>query len=295
MVFQSLSFVDQRLRALAPSAWSMSYADKGWLPGLIAPDAQVEFVFQVGAPCEMFSVASSAFTPSPRSMIYAQRRGALRLRSTGANAIIAFRTSPAVACAMLRHSLTGCWDRPVALADLIGPDGDDLASKLEETGAQAWGAILEDWIRRRLANWSPDDEEAEAMQGVLLRRSDALSDVAVGFGFGARTLRRRCATYSGLSPKQLANSGRILRACLLLRERRDLSLVDIADRTRFSDQSAFANAFRAHTGMTPRGFRAEPLVFCDVPSTWRTSLSAFCKTPPGRAAIPDEEEFGEQQ
>lgn len=293
--FQTYSFADARLRMLVQSAWAMSYdyAD-GCLPGLIAPDAQVEFVFQFGSPCATASASSRAARSSPQAMIYAQRRGALRLSSTGGNAIVAFRAAPAVAAAILKTSLASCWDEPVALSDLIGAEAVFLAEMLNEADAPMRAAIIENWLHMRLADWASDDEEAKALQDWLMLYSDGgMTDIAERFGFSVRTLRRRCAA-SGLSPKQIANSGRILRACLLLREG-DLSLAEIAGGTGFGDQSAFTNAFHAQTGVTPRQFRSEPLVFCERPATWDAqNLAAFCKTAGGRGAIPDDEDFGEE-
>lgn len=157
--------------------------------------------------------------------------------------------------------------------------------------------MLEVWIESRLVDWSADDAHGSAIQDALMWSGGGrrLTEIAERLGFGLRTLRRRCELYSGLSPKQIANAGRILRACLLLRERRDLSIAEVADAAGFSDQSAFTNAFREDTGMTPGLFRSEPLIFCERPLRRRASsdLSAFYKTPAPHFAIPAEDEFGE--
>ena len=87
--------------------------------------------------------------------------------------------------------------------------------------------------------------------------------VAEEFGVTSRTLRRYCERHAGLSPKQLMMSGRMLRACGLLRHESAPPIVEIADRLGFNDQAAFTNSFRHYVGTTPTRLRAEPLVFCE--------------------------------
>ena len=76
-----------------------------------------------------------------------------------------------------------------------------------------------------------------------------------------RSLRRWIGRSTGLSPKHLEVSGRVLRSCALLHERPDLTLTSISHRLGFSDHAAFANVFREYAGLTPSAFRDEPLVF----------------------------------
>src|SRR5688572_13064575 len=100
MAFAHWRFEAPALQRLVRSGWSASYpASLERMPGVIAPDAHVEFVFQTGSPCA--TLAPAGETPSPAAMIFAQRHGTLRLVPTGANGIIAFRALPAVAAAVL--------------------------------------------------------------------------------------------------------------------------------------------------------------------------------------------------
>lgn len=78
-----------------------------------------------------------------------------------------------------------------------------------------------------------------------------------------RTLRRQFERHAGLSPKQLAMSGRILRACAALSDRGEVPIAHIALDVGFGDQAAFTNAFRHYVGTTPAALRSEPLVYCE--------------------------------
>ncbi len=80
-----------------------------------------------------------------------------------------------------------------------------------------------------------------------------LSAVAQHFGMSGRTLQRRLAAL-GYSYQTLVDESRRQLAERLLRET-DFSLVEIAFMTGFSEQSAFARAFKRWAGQTPRNFR----------------------------------------
>lgn len=266
LAFADLRFEAPALRTLVRSGWKASYPGSlDRMPGLIAPDAHVEFVFQTGSPCA--TLASGTETPSPPAMIFAQRHGTLGLRPTGANRIIAFRALPAVASAILGRPLADCWDRPIALADLIGRDADRLLERLAAAPVPAQAALLESWLITRLSGWEAEQACNLRLQHRLLWRSGSgtLSALADRVGFTERTLRRHFARHAGLSPKQMSMSGRVLRACACLSDHPDTGIAEVALRVGFGDQAAFTNAFRHYVGMTPGQLRAEPLVYCERP------------------------------
>ncbi len=266
--FAALAFEHSRLGALASAPWTMSYEHAATaLPGLIAPDAHVEFVFQLGTPCGIRTIDRSS-GPLPAAMLYAQRHGTLALEPRGANAMIAVRTTPAVATVLVGRPLDDCWDRPVDLAGLIGPDADRLVARLAGASPAARPALIEAWLIGRLSDWDADHERSQRLQRALLWRSGdrPVGAFADALGVSERTLRRMCMKDAGLSPKQLSMSGRILRACADLVDRRSLPLAQVALRSGFGDQAAFTNAFRHYVGTTPGRLRAEPIVYCERPA-----------------------------
>lgn len=263
--FVEYAFENPALPALVASAWGQAYAaSPNVLPGLIAPDAHVEIVFHTGAPCAI--LAGGRGHASPPAMVYALRHGAVRLKPAGANAMMALRLAPTVASVVLRANLSDCWDRPVALADLIGAEADDLLDALAASALAHAGGLLEAWLVSHLEDWSSEHVQQMRLQSTLLWEltDQRLSALADDLGFTTRTLRRQCETYAGLSPKQLVTSGRMLRACDLLKRPDRTPLAEVAYQLGFSDQSAFSNAFRHYLGMTPGALRAEPLVFYET-------------------------------
>lgn len=268
--FADLTFAAPALRGLVGSPWRMAYgASLDMMAGVIAPDAHVEFVFQTGAPCATRLAQLASSRASPRAMVYAQRHGALTLMPTGANVIVAFRTTPAVASVILGRPLADCWDRPIDLADLIGAEADRLLDRLADLPAASQCAVLESWLISRLGGWEAEHERNLRLQRLLLWRSggESLAALADHAGVTVRTLRRHFARHAGLSPKQLSMSGRILRACSYLSDRRDIPIAQVALKVGFGDQAAFTNAFRHYVGMTPANLRAEPVVFCERPGS----------------------------
>jgi AraC-like DNA-binding protein len=252
------------LRALVQSIWSADFDSPDTLmPGLIAPDAHVEFVFHLGGPSAMLRMGSSTWERLPRAMLYAQRSHCVRLRSTEVGTIVAFRTSAVVAGVILKRPMHELWDQPIALRDLLGESVEGMTDQLAVLAPSARFALIEHWLRKRLAAWAGEHHRIERLHEQLVWRSFGapIEQTAASMGASLRSLRRWIGDAAGIAPKQLELSGRILRACAVLHERPDLTITAIAHGLGFADQAAFANAFRSQTAMTPRAFRAEPLVF----------------------------------
>jgi len=258
--FHVFAFENPAFQPLVHAAWGQAYGGgPDDLPGLIAPDALVEIVFQLDAPCDL--VLGGGVFRSPPVMVYGLRHGLLRLRPNGQGRMVALRLPAPVASVLLRSSVDTCWDQPTPLAAFIGQEADDLRGLLADRPLGAAGGLLEAWLTRGLIDWDADHARQLALHGVLVEGSPSRSIAAVAddLGMTVRTLRRRCATYAGLSPKQLAMSGRMRRACGLLRG--TAPLAEVADALGFTDQAALTHACRRYFGMTPGRLRAEPLVF----------------------------------
>jgi len=54
------------------------------------------------------------------AFVLAQSHGALRFAGEGTTAVVAFRVTPDVACAILGAPVHDIWNEPVALRDLVG-------------------------------------------------------------------------------------------------------------------------------------------------------------------------------
>ncbi len=233
------------------------------LPGLVAPDSHIEFVFHLGTPWQMQRLGLSEWVHQPSAFVYGQNRRCLRFAGTGTVSVVAFRVSPVVAAVMLGRPLVNLWDRPVPLEDFIGSDAEALLDRLRSTAQADRFAVLGTWVKDRLNGWNSDSESAQRLfyEVFWRRHHGTMPEVAKALGPSSRTLRRTFADHAGLAPKEVQLGGRLLTACALLRECRALSVTEVAERTGFYDHAAFTHAFASRLGLGPIRFREEPHVF----------------------------------
>lgn len=233
------------------------------LPGLIAPDGHVEFVFHAGSPWRMKSVLASGWVLQPAAFVYAQQRGCLQLEVTARGSFVAFRVSPIVAAAILRQPLTELWDGVIALEDLIGPEAHSIVGQLAAGSMAHRFSLLQTWIERRLHDWDTEQRQLQSLFETIFWRCPAgtLSEFSLSLGPSVRSLRRWFAATAGVSPKEIQIAGRMLLACSLLREHPDFDIASIAQDTDFYDHAAFTHTFTERVGLSPSRFRAEPNVY----------------------------------
>jgi AraC-like DNA-binding protein len=251
------------LASVVRSLWSLAgSAQEAALPGIIAPDAHVEFVFHLGEQWLAQRISHPGWAMQPAAFVYAASHGGLQFQPTGPVCLLAFRVSPVVATRILRHSLADLWDVPVALDALIGSEASTLIASLRGSPDEERFAVLRQWIAKRLRGWGADDWNSERLFNTLLWRSRSGSTARVSptLGPSQRSLRRILGERAGLSPKSVQLSGRMLGACALLREAPSLEITEIASRVGFYDHAAFTHAFTSRIGLTPTQFRAEPIV-----------------------------------
>ncbi|MCX4243339.1 AraC family transcriptional regulator [Paraliomyxa miuraensis] len=132
--------------------------------------------------------------------------------------------------------------RALATPTRLGDEGLSayLLAQLDELHAQRTESAILQQVRH-------------AITDTLCSGPPKRGDVARRLGMSARTLHRRLAE-QGCSFQGVANQVRREVAESLL-SRGALGLAEVAYLTGFADQSAFARAFKAWTGQTPKGFR----------------------------------------
>lgn len=250
--------------SLVKAMWALSgTAEEAVLPGVVAPDSHVEFVFHLGEPWRMRREGSPSWISQPRAFVYAQSHGALRFQGEGPVSMVAFRLNPVVAAVVLGRPPTGLWDEPVALRELVGTQADALVEHLAGIPAHGRFALLQKWIERRLGNWDSSDWNTQRLFDHVMWNIQArdLETMSKQLGWSARGLRRVFAQHAGLSPKEVQLAGRHLDACALLRERPGLAITEIAGQVGFYDHAAFTHSFSSRLGMTPSQFRSEGHAF----------------------------------
>ena len=106
--------------------------------------------------------------------------------------------------------------------------------------------------------------EARAWIVAHLREDIDTAAIAAQFHVSARTLSRRFQQAMTISPAGFLRLAR-MDAALSMLQRTRFSVEQIAHLVGYRDVSFFRDAFRAHTGMTPRSFRMKK----DGPDVWQ--------------------------
>jgi AraC-like DNA-binding protein len=249
---------------LIKALWAASgTAAEAVLPGVVVPDAHVEFVFHLERPWRMRRVDEAGWQTQPQAFVFAQSHGALRFEGDGATSVIAFRAAPVVACSILGRPVTEIWNQPVALRDLVGADADALCEQLSSAGAAERFSVLAGWIERRLSSWTAEHFAVQRLFDRVMwsPAGGGLARLSKQLGWSDRGLRRVITRAAGLAPKDVQLAGRHLDACALLREQPQLDITEIAGCVGFFDHAAFTHSFRERVGMSPSQFRAERHAF----------------------------------
>jgi|EndMetStandDraft_8_1072994.scaffolds.fasta_scaffold49304_4 AraC-like DNA-binding protein len=136
-----------------------------------------------------------------------------------------------------------------------------LTAPLDETGTryfEAFASLCGEWIQEeahlRLPHLRGSRLEAVADHTYAHLDTVTLDSVCKLAGLSERTLRRHFRSAAGMSWESYRQRARLLRAAVLLSERR-LTIGQIAAQVGFESQSAFARAFRELMGSSPREFR----------------------------------------
>ena len=95
-----------------------------------------------------------------------------------------------------------------------------------------------------------------AVSQALSEGVPSISHIAAGLGLSGRTLQRRLSS-EGHTYQHVVDAARRELAQQLLQET-EYSLAEVAFLTGFSEQSAFARAFKRWSGQTPRSYRLSP-------------------------------------
>lgn len=139
---------------------------------------------------------------------------------------------------------------------LISHDSLQTPNKLgDKSISEFFDSHLETELAKLDDNSALDRQVRRHVTQALSEGVPLLSDVAGHLGMSGRTLQRRLSEL-GYSYQTLVDESRRQLAERLLRQT-DYSLVEIAFMTGFSEQSAFARAFKRWAGQTPRNFRIQ--------------------------------------
>jgi AraC-like DNA-binding protein len=227
---------------------------------IVVPDGRAGIILNFARPFE--SAAQGTWTLQPQCFFVGQITGPLRLRPSGATAMIGIQFRPHGAAQLLGLSVGGLADCAVTLEDLSLHLYKEFARiRNFPSLAQAQQAI--DLLMVSLSGGLRQEEHQLSRAIHLIEGSGGLMSidgVAAAVGWSTRQLQRRFNDEVGLSPKFFA---RMQRFQGVLRAMQDPTLdwVGTANRCGYFDQAHLIRDFRQFSGKPPTALLDEELDF----------------------------------
>jgi AraC-like DNA-binding protein len=219
----------------------------------IVPDGCPELIVHHGAPYAELDDAG-AETLQPSVLFAGQLTRPLRLRPTGASAVIGVRFRPHGARAFIGVPMRETTDARRAFAA-------DLARRVGSAGGEdARIEQVERFVAERIAALA---EPGDALVRRVVERIDAAGGqvemrlVLEDAGIGRRQLERRFADAVGVGPAMLAAIVRFRRVFDVIERDSARPWTEAALEAGYYDQSHFIREFRRFVGCTPTQFEAE--------------------------------------
>lgn len=176
-----------------------------------------------------------------------------------------YALTPFGSCALLGIPAAELHDRPIELAEVLGPSTADVVDQLYE--ARSWAerfAVVDRALLAHLKDTVPPvpAEVLEAWRLVVAGGGRLpVSTIAARVGWSRRHLAQQFREATGLTPKQVSRVARFHTAHQLLTRAVPPSLVEAAVLAGYADQSHLDREWRALTGCSPTTWRREELPF----------------------------------
>lgn len=248
-----------QLRPFVQTIWALETELPSAMPGIVAPDAQVEFVFFMrGRGYLRIHDVESRMRVQPKAFAYTQMKGCLDIATSGLASFIAFRTNQATAQMLVGFPTIQQRDDFIDLESLWLSDVEQLLRALMASAIVNRGKILEKFTGRRLMEFNNDKQDVARIYDWILANGGLMRvrEVASFICLTQRTLERRLQSTGGMTPKSIASMGRFLMSCKLLRSESTLDISDVAYQLGFADHAHFSQDFGRYALMTPSRFRA---------------------------------------
>jgi AraC-like DNA-binding protein len=264
-------------------AAAVGYRHEGFPPGehLGLPSPWLTVVLTLDDPLEMAAHPDPAQSPGRfDALVGGLHTRPARIVHPGRQAGIQLSLTPQGARALLGVPAGALASADVALADLLGPAGEELLARVR--AADGWAArftALDHGLLRRLR----DDDAAPAEVAEAWRLTTVgggrlrIAQVADRVGWSTRHLEQRFRAETGLGPKEAARVVRFDRArrALARRASHDLApdLAGLAVATGFSDQAHLTREWRAFSGLAPTRWLAAEFGYVQDTSALDSALS----------------------
>jgi AraC-like DNA-binding protein len=176
--------------------------------------------------------------------------------------IVGLRFRPGAAPPILGVPASELVDSRLAAAAVWRRHAAEVVGRLEGARSPAAaGAVLQDAVRRQLAETPPPDlivrQVVRSIQSAQLAGSVRVDRLADHLGLSERQLHRRCCAALGYGPKTFARIVRFRRFLSSVRQSAPRPLADLAAETGYADQPHLSREARRLAGLPPAELLAE--------------------------------------
>ncbi|MBL7728766.1 MAG: helix-turn-helix transcriptional regulator [Dinghuibacter sp.] len=222
----------------------------------IVPDGCMEMIFHYGQLYRQFTENGNSFI-QPRCFVIGQLTRPLEIAPTGETGIFSVRFHPNGFFPFATLSIKEMENTAVPLEQLFGPAGTELENEILTAGTVAERITrVEIFLLNRLNNQETIQRVVRETVEAIITGNGQLSvhELSEQTRVNRRQLERKCASVTGLSPKQLSKMIRLQVALKLLLNRQYTSLTALAYEGEYYDQAHFIKDFKELTGCTPKEF-----------------------------------------
>jgi len=215
----------------------------------------VEIMFNLGNG-KWETAVGDKFVTTPPIELWGQVVRPLTFRSLGKNIMLGIRFYAHTACLFLNDSVSLFNNHITDLAAVAGKSVSELHAKLlEAISIKQRLQLIERFLLDRLLRYEKKFDKLAMIEDILtdLKQEDFfdnIENVASRYGITSRYLQKIFLRYTGLTPKLYSRINRFQKSLLLVNKKNN-SLTDIAYECGYFDQSHFIRDFKWFTGFIP--------------------------------------------
>ncbi|RPI76789.1 MAG: AraC family transcriptional regulator [Desulfobacteraceae bacterium] len=205
---------------------------------IILPDGCIDIIFDYGAD-----------RPDPAFIVGAMTKPIMNQRQH----LLGIRFQPGMAYSFLKTPLHHLTDLTVDLSAVWGPSSQEIHSKMLETNpAGAWSVLTRELIGRLDQAAVPDQRILAAVSWIKKHNGSlSVQQLSDKLGLSRQHFKRRCAQYTGLTPKNLLTTYRFKALMKQAKSNPTLAWSRLAVDAGYYDQAHLISEFKTMTGLTP--------------------------------------------
>jgi len=227
-------------------------------------DIAEDKAFATGCAEIMFNLANGkwetavgdTFVTTPPIEFWGQVVRPLTFRSLGSNVMLGIRFYAHTACLFLNDNVSLFNNRVTDFAAVAGKSVSELHVKLlEATSIKGRIQLIERFLLAKLLRQEKKFDKLAMIKNILTELKqedffDNIENVASRYGITSRYLQKLFLQYTGLTPKLYSKINRFQKSLVLV-NKKNTSLTDIAYECGYFDQSHFIRDFKWFTGFIP--------------------------------------------